>query len=504
MKAYAILDGGGVKGAALAGCLAAAKEIEFQGYGGTSAGSIVALLACVGYTGEELRKIMVEEINFTDFLDDAGTALEQLKALPDKLRKCKTRVGMVKEVWNNRKLLGQVCNDLGLYNARKLEIFLRKKITDKLTDLENKADITFHDLQDAGCPPLKVVVSDLGIREPVVYSANPKDRNGPVIDAVRASMSYPFVFCPVPMNTRYLIDGGLSSNLPIFVFEDERRATGLPVIAFDLVPSQIAVRSGSGYGMRQFCADMLATALESGDKLQREILRVIHHVRIPVPPDIDTLDFSINRTDRERLYAAGYIATDTFFKNNVPYWGQAADEIGRLQAIHAPENLVVPALRAYAREFESNTSARNVRAHIMLPTSHGTRIVVYQYGMTNDSDSDMQLAMDAGCSGRAWSTRKQQFADLVEAQTVFESTWKMTREQQNKIRPDRKAMFSVPMFDLRGSSLAAQSVRQLELLGVLSVDTDTSLQDTHWEDDYLQFASDMGKEWADIFSKILG
>jgi len=50
MKAYAILDGGGIKGAALAGCLAAAEElrIEFAGYGRTSAGCIVALLASLG------------------------------------------------------------------------------------------------------------------------------------------------------------------------------------------------------------------------------------------------------------------------------------------------------------------------------------------------------------------------------------------------------------------------------------------------------------------------
>jgi NTE family protein len=42
MEAYAIFDGGGVKGAALVGALAAArsKDLEFLGYGGTSAGSI--------------------------------------------------------------------------------------------------------------------------------------------------------------------------------------------------------------------------------------------------------------------------------------------------------------------------------------------------------------------------------------------------------------------------------------------------------------------------------
>jgi NTE family protein len=53
MQAYAVMDGGGVKGAALAGCLRAADDagIEFIGFGGTSAGSIIAVLACVGFTG---------------------------------------------------------------------------------------------------------------------------------------------------------------------------------------------------------------------------------------------------------------------------------------------------------------------------------------------------------------------------------------------------------------------------------------------------------------------
>ena len=60
MKAYAVLDEKDVKGAALAGGLKAAEEhgIDFEGYGGTSAGSIVAALACIGYRAEELRSVL--------------------------------------------------------------------------------------------------------------------------------------------------------------------------------------------------------------------------------------------------------------------------------------------------------------------------------------------------------------------------------------------------------------------------------------------------------------
>src|SRR4051794_22863246 len=82
MKAYGIFAGGGVKGAALAGCLAAAEQqgVRFQGFGGTSAGSIVALLAAVGYSGQELEKLLVDELSFADLLDDGGKNLDLAKA----------------------------------------------------------------------------------------------------------------------------------------------------------------------------------------------------------------------------------------------------------------------------------------------------------------------------------------------------------------------------------------------------------------------------------------
>ncbi len=81
MKAYGIFDGGGVKGAALAGCLAAAEEqgVQFLGFGGTSAGSIVATLASVGYSGKELGELLVG-LEFNTFLDDGGDRLDHARS----------------------------------------------------------------------------------------------------------------------------------------------------------------------------------------------------------------------------------------------------------------------------------------------------------------------------------------------------------------------------------------------------------------------------------------
>jgi hypothetical protein len=40
---------------------------------------MVALMAAVGYTGEQLEKILVKELDFRDLLDDWGGRLERVQ-----------------------------------------------------------------------------------------------------------------------------------------------------------------------------------------------------------------------------------------------------------------------------------------------------------------------------------------------------------------------------------------------------------------------------------------
>src|ERR1041384_992825 len=505
MKAYAIFDGGGVKGAALAGCLQAAedRQIEFVGYGGTSAGAIIALLACAGFKGGELRKIMVEEVDFTDFLDDSGVQLERLKELPNELRESRWKAQWLWIFWKYKDLIDQITQEFGLYRSRKLQDFLLRKLKEKLTSLEHKNDISFNDLNELHLPPLKIVASDIGLHVSRVYSGSHggNNINGSVLEAVGASMTYPFVFRPMQVNYRFLMDGGLCSNLPIFLFERERRSDGLPVIAFDLIASTVS-GSDDDYGFSRFCGDMLTTALESGEQLFREVLEGVYHVRIPVPEGIGTLDFRLSRDKRDQLFMKGYFETNTFLNKVVPQWEQALGTVERLQALNVPPRWVVPVLRSVARDFESLTPATNVRVSIKMPKDRSTLIVAYQFGMDNDSDRDLELAIGAGFSGRAWSTRLPVFGDLIEVKTN-PSNWLITQEQQTKFRPDRKAVFSVPIFDVGNSAAAAHIVNDLDLLGVLSIDTDTPLADTTWLGDANKLVVRTARQWADIISRIL-
>jgi NTE family protein len=323
-----------------------------------------------------------------------------------------------------------------------------------------------------------------------------RDTNGSVLEAVRASMSYPFVFKPVKVFDRLLVDGGLCSNLPLFLFEEERKQNRLPVIAFDLVLSPDTTARTWSFG--SFCGSMLSTALEAGDHLMRKTVEGIYYIPITVPEGIGTLDFNIDKSKREALFDRGYAEASSYFHNNLPQWKQAQNKIEALQALRIPPRLVTPVLKAFADEIEHNTPAKEIRTHIMLPTPDQTRIIVYQYGMDKDPDIDMELALDGGRTGYAWANRSPVIASITDS---AESTINMTQAQRNKVRPDRKSLCAVPMFSVQRAG--AKSVQDLELMGLLSVDSSTSLDEAQWLTLKKEFLVDSAQRWADILSKLI-
>jgi NTE family protein len=171
MKAYAVMDGGGVKGAALAGCLLAAEEagIRFVGYGGTSAGSIVALLACVGYSGAELEHIMTAELKLGEFLKEVKPPLELLNKLPGDLE----GLNVFNALYRLRKYqrtASALREHFGIANCDGFVDALFELVQRKLGKNLSK-DFTFAQLRALNLPTLKIVASNLSNRQPHVFSA---------------------------------------------------------------------------------------------------------------------------------------------------------------------------------------------------------------------------------------------------------------------------------------------------------------------------------------------
>lgn len=489
MKAYAVLAGGGVKGAALAGCLQAAEDhgIEFVGYGGASAGAIVALLASVGYTGHELESIMIEEIDFKEFLDDGGVRLNHLKDLGAALERGYIRG--VAQLVTSLPLIRDLSKDLGLYQGHNLRTFLAKKIEFKLPNLSSKKDVSFDDLLNERCKSLKIIAADLEARAPKVY---PGGGNGDTPDsvfvAVRASMSYPFVFKPVRDADNWLVDGGLSSNLPVFLFERERMRYRFPVIAFDLKPPGSRPKQPRG-SFKPFIKDMLATALKSGDSINRDLVRGLFCITVETPDGIDTLDFGISRGKRKDLFNAGYATASkelgARFRRSLQGWTAG----GSLRAAYAHEQYVAPLLEAFATQVSGATKAESLRTYIMLPSELGTLVAAYHYGKENDTDVRWELESALGSVGESWFNAAATVADLI--------ALKKGGKDYRHLPVDRQSMFSTPIF------FQSSEGQRKNVLGVLVIDSSTPLKETGWIGDKSEWLDEISSRWATVLARIL-
>ena len=522
MKAYAIFDGGGVKGAALAGCLQSASEhgIKFEGFGGTSAGAIVALLASIDYTGEEINQKLATDVHPLEMLDDDGALFRSASvAISDGMKIVKDSAygfcgtTAFKYLRQHRDLFAKIGNEHGLYEGRKLKRILLNLIAEKIPELSDHDDITFADLRAHGGKPLRIVASDLSRRKAIVFSEDSTRTSRSVIDAVRASTSYPIFFKPFQTaGDRRYVDGGLSSNLPAFLFVDQQDGRQKPTIAFDL---QLAQPDGSSPdSFFSYLGRITDTAFDASDELIGRMVSGLKHIPVPLPAAIHTLKFDLSTEEINRLYDAGKAATSTAINTWDLY--NVASKMGekihnQLKAYYGPPDLYEPVLRSLVLEIEKHSSAKEVRASIMLPTGRldGSRIVVYSHGYRNtDRDKVLELSQFGGCSGQANLKHAPVIADLDQAKSDYEKKWDMTKLQQESVATDRRTMLSVPVFARQISK--AEAPKDVPVCAILSVDTSTEIQESGWADvrnDGIVVATERvtkcAIEWAAVTSILL-
>lgn len=188
-----VFEGGGVKGLAYCGVLKQMEErglLKYvRGYAGTSAGAIVAALCAVGYNVDELTNI-IKETDFSDFLD-------------------KDLTGFFGEMYHLIKEFGE---HSGNYFHHYISNFIKKKTGDPRYTFKNL-------LKDKGVN-LVVVATDINKMKSIYF--NPYNNGDTAIaDAVRMSMSIPFLFYPVNFGKHLCVDGGLINNYPLHVFDGE-------------------------------------------------------------------------------------------------------------------------------------------------------------------------------------------------------------------------------------------------------------------------------------------
>jgi NTE family protein len=202
-----VFEGAGIRGIAYSGVIKQLQKQDLlkdvQRVGGTSSGSITAMLLSIGYTADEITTI-VNNTPYKKFNDGRYFFIGGIN---------------------------RVQKYYGWYRGRQFENWLSKLIKAKTGD----EDISFQQLKDRGFKELYITGTCLNKQSLVVFSAE----NYPsmkVKDAVRISISIPLYFEAIwidekgnvvhhPKNNTGLdlmVDGGFMANFPIKIFDSSK------------------------------------------------------------------------------------------------------------------------------------------------------------------------------------------------------------------------------------------------------------------------------------------
>ena len=289
MKIDAVFSGGGVKGYSLIGACQTLEEkgYQFSRLAGTSAGSIIAALITAGYSGKEIEKLLME-IDTKDFMDERFGA----------------NLPIVKWLLLYRKL--------GLYKGDKLQAWIAEKMA-------AKGIVTFADIPKDS---LRIVVSDISNGAIAVLPDDlPKYqcdiRTFSIARAVRMSCGIPFFFEPIKLNCNgelaYMIDGGVLSNFPLWLFDQENVKKVRPIIGITLTGDRDKQPPKRIENALMMFSSLFSTMKDAHDNRYISRKHVKNIIFIPVK-GISSADFDIDAEKKIELIQLGKYLTDQFLK----------------------------------------------------------------------------------------------------------------------------------------------------------------------------------------------
>ncbi len=373
----AVFEGGGVKALAQVGAIQAIEKLDIKWnlLGGTSGGAVVASILAAGKSSQGTEKDsekmwrLLTEIGLHSFVD--------VWYLP--------RVAFLqKRIYFYLPLFAHLMFGKGLVSGRK---FLTTM--ERLLQIKENKDLRFKDLlnpeyKDGSNKPrhtLKMVATDISRGTPVVFpddlhyyweawdqakkglieetlakrSSKParlptqKDAQDwwPVAKAVRMSMSIPFFFEPVSMHLNVdedgnilkdrmgqkgqrvlIVDGGVSSNFPIWLFDHYEKPPRRPTFGFLLDEKKGTPTKSSR--VTGFLVDMAASIINTGMGAMGKRLCPHDESRTArlSTMGVKTTEFGLSTTRQLELVRSGHSDTISFLKDKF-IWPNYLEEYRR-------------------------------------------------------------------------------------------------------------------------------------------------------------------------------
>ncbi len=234
-----VFQGGSVKGIAYPSALKRAVEnghldlTQVERVAGTSAGAITAMMLAVGYTSDEVDKL-ISDFDFTALLDEKGVNTRgKVLSSVNKIQSGNSKFfAKIPAKTKAPVLLYRLAQQFGIYDGnfflQQAESWVKAK-----TNIDHLTFGELHELcekQPQQYKKLYVVGVNLttGMSQVFSHETTP---DVIISDAVRISMSIPFLFVPHFVHSKQngerirdksghiWVDGGLMDNYPIYIFD---------------------------------------------------------------------------------------------------------------------------------------------------------------------------------------------------------------------------------------------------------------------------------------------
>ena len=273
LKVALVLSGGGAKGYAHLGVLRVLEkeDIKIDYIAGTSIGALVGTLYSIGYSVDEIEKVL-DNLNIESFLESGSdlTGLDLDKK--ETLKKYSFYINFDNEL--NYSL------PKGLRETEELYLVVKNL----LKNYENTKNFNNFPI------PLRVVATNLNTGETKSFS------EGDIAKILTASMAIPTIFEPVEVNGALYVDGLVSRNLPV----EEAYDMGADLVIASDVGTPVVKKDN--YNILSVLNQMIAIQSSYITKDSKEKATVL------ISPDIKNIS-ATDTTKRKDLIELGEVAT---------------------------------------------------------------------------------------------------------------------------------------------------------------------------------------------------
>ena len=275
LKVALVLSGGGAKGYAHLGVLRVLEKenIKIDYITGTSIGALVGTLYSIGYSVDEIEKVL-DNLNIESFLESGSdlTGLDLDKK--ETLKKYSFYINFDNEL--NYSL------PKGLRETEELYLVV-KNLLKKYENIKNFDNFPI---------PLRVVATNLNTGETKSFS------EGDIAKILTASMAIPTIFEPVEVNGALYVDGLVSRNLPV----EEAYDMGADLVIASDVGTPVVKKDN--YNILSVLNQMIAIQSSYITKDSKEKATIL------ISPDIKNIS-ATDTTKRRDLIELGEVATQS-------------------------------------------------------------------------------------------------------------------------------------------------------------------------------------------------